>query len=41
VDQRRIELLTSGHLEDGLVAREVDDIDRIVATLYKLTYRSR
>jgi four helix bundle protein len=31
----------AGYLEDGLVAREVDDIDRIVATLYKLTYRSR
>jgi four helix bundle protein len=30
----------AGYLEQNVVAREVDEIDRIVATLYKLTYRS-
>ena len=31
----------AGYLESEVVAREADDIDRIVATLWKLTYRSR
>ena len=30
----------AGYLGEGTVAREVDDVDRIVATLHKLTYRS-
>jgi hypothetical protein len=29
----------AGYLEAELVAKEVDTIDRIVATLYKLAYR--
>jgi hypothetical protein len=31
----------AGYLEAQLVAREVDTLDRIVATLYKLAYRAR
>ena len=31
----------AGYLEAGRVASEVDDIDRIVATLYNLAYRAR
>ena len=31
----------AGYLEADRVAREVDTIDRIVATLYKLAYRPR
>ncbi len=31
----------AGYLETERVAREVDNLDRIVATLYKLAYRSR
>jgi four helix bundle protein len=31
----------AGYLDAEVVAREVNDIDRIVATLYKLTYRAR
>jgi four helix bundle protein len=29
----------AGYLDSQLVAREVDNVDRIVATLYKLAYR--
>jgi len=31
----------AGYLEPARVAREVDNLDRVVATLYKLAYRSR
>jgi four helix bundle protein len=31
----------AGYLEADRVAREVDTVDRIVATLYKLAYRPR
>lgn len=31
----------AGYLETGVVASEVDALDRIVATLYKLAYRAR
>ena len=31
----------AGYLETERVAREVDNVDRIVATLYKLAYRPR
>jgi len=31
----------AGYLAGAVVAKEVDDIDRIVATLYKLTYHRR
>jgi four helix bundle protein len=31
----------AGYLDTEQVAREVDTVDRIVATLYKLTYRRR
>ena len=31
----------AGYLEAGRVSREVDTLDRIVATLYKLAYRAR
>jgi four helix bundle protein len=30
----------AGYLAQSVVAPEVDDVDRIVATLYKLAYRS-
>jgi four helix bundle protein len=31
----------AGYLDSARVAREVDSLDRIVATLYKLAYRPR
>lgn len=31
----------AGYLEGSVVASELDALDRIVATLYKLTYRTR
>jgi hypothetical protein len=31
----------AGYLDSGRVAREVDSLDRVVATLYKLAYRPR
>ncbi len=30
----------AGYLAAELVSREVDQVDRVVATLYKLAYRS-
>jgi hypothetical protein len=33
--------VAAGYLEGSVVASELDALDRIVATLYKLTYRTR
>jgi four helix bundle protein len=31
----------AGYLEPEQVARELDELDRVIATLFKLTYRTR